>query len=123
MAVGEIPVTWRVIAHTVRGASHVRSGLPNQDAYACLTASDGLPQTVVAISDGHGSESCFRSDVGSKLVIVSATERIQQQLDAAGVTQIIGTDDIYLGNERVGATLERAVADATTWIERAPGPQ
>jgi len=62
-------------------------------------------------------------DVGSKLVIVSATERIQQQLDAAGVTAIIGTDDIHLGNERVGATLERAVADANEWIRRAPGPQ
>ena len=55
--------------------------------------------------------------VGSKLVIVSASERIQEQLRVTGVTDLISPQDIYAGDERVGATLKRAYADATSWIE------
>ena len=55
--------------------------------------------------------------VGSKLVIVSASERIQEQLRVTGVTDLIAPQDIYAGDERVGATLKRAYADATFWIE------
>ena len=54
---------------------------------------------------------------GSKLVIVSASERIQEQLRVTGVTDLISPQDIYAGDERVGATLKRAYADATSWIE------
>ncbi len=53
----------------------------------------------------------------SKLVIVSASERIQEQLRVTGVTDLITPQDIYAGDERVGATLKRAYADATAWIE------
>ena len=54
---------------------------------------------------------------GSKLVIVSASERIQEQLRVTGVTDLIAPQDIYTGDERVGSTLKRAYADATAWIE------
>ena len=54
---------------------------------------------------------------GSKLVIVSASERIQEQLRMTGVTDLIAPENIYTGDERVGATLKRAYADATAWIE------
>ena len=53
---------------------------------------------------------------GSKLVIVSASERIQEQLHVTGVTDLVTPDNIYTGDERVGATLKRAYADAVTWI-------
>ena len=55
--------------------------------------------------------------VGSKLVIVSADEHIIDQLAVTGITDLIGTDNIYPGDERVGATIKRACADATAWIE------
>ena len=55
--------------------------------------------------------------VDSKLVIVSAVERIQDQLRATGVTDVIGADNIYTGDNRVGAALKHAYADATAWIE------
>ena len=55
---------------------------------------------------------------GSKLVIVSASERIQEQLRVTGVTDLITPENIYNGDERVAATLKRAYADAMTWIER-----
>ncbi len=54
---------------------------------------------------------------GSKLVIVSASDRIQEQLRVTGVTDVVAAEDIYAGDERVGATLKRAYADAVTWIE------
>ena len=54
---------------------------------------------------------------GSKLVIVSASERIHEQLRVTGVTDLIAPQDVYAGDERVGATLKRAYADATAWIE------
>ena len=54
----------------------------------------------------------------SKLVIVSASERIQEQLRVTGVTDLITPENVYSGDERVAATLKRAYADAMTWIER-----
>jgi len=55
--------------------------------------------------------------VESKLVIVSANERIQEQLAATGITDVIGSGNVYEGDERVGATLKRAYADATAWVD------
>ena len=52
----------------------------------------------------------------SKLVIVSAAERVIEQLAVTGVTDIVGADSIYPSDEWVGATLARAHADATTWL-------
>lgn len=55
--------------------------------------------------------------VDSKLMIVSANERIIDQLDVTGVTDLIGADNIYPGDERVGATVKRAYADAAVWVD------
>lgn len=54
--------------------------------------------------------------VGSKLVIVSASEHIQDQLRVTGVIGLIAPGNIYTGDERVGATLKRAYAEAESWI-------
>ena len=53
----------------------------------------------------------------SKLVIVSANQRIQEQLAVTGITDLIGAENLYTGDERVGATVKRAHADAMAWIE------
>ena len=53
----------------------------------------------------------------SKLVIVSANQRIQEQLSVTGITDVIGAENIYTGDERVGATLKHAYADAVAWVE------
>ena len=54
--------------------------------------------------------------VDSKLVIVSANETIVEQLRVAGITELIGLDNIYPGDDRVGAALERAHSDAERWV-------
>jgi len=56
--------------------------------------------------------------VGSKLVIVTDSPRIREQLAARGVTDAIGADNVYAGDHRVGAAVERATADARAWVER-----
>jgi sulfate permease, SulP family len=59
---------------------------------------------------------------GSKLVIVSAGEQVQDQLRVTWVTDAVGPENIYTGDERVGATLKRAYADATAWIQQHQPP-
>ena len=56
-------------------------------------------------------------DVESRLMIVSASDRIQEQLEVTGVTAVVGEESLYPSDERVGATIRRAFDDATQWIE------
>lgn len=55
--------------------------------------------------------------VDSKLVIVSANERIIEQLGVTGITRMIGEANVYPGDDRVGATVARAYADAVDWVD------
>src|ERR1035438_5124484 len=78
MAAEALKVEWRAIGESVRGASHVRAKLPNQDAIAWWPESGvGLP-VVLAISDGHGSAKCIVSDVGAHLAVNTALAVMQQ---------------------------------------------
>jgi SulP family sulfate permease len=56
----------------------------------------------------------------SRLMIVSANERIIEQLSVTGITQVIGESAVYRGDERVGAAIERAWADADEWVASRP---
>ena len=68
---------WSAVAASVRGAAHLRSGLPNQDAVRWIEW-DGV--TVLALSDGHGSSRCFRSDTGARLAASTATRVLSSEL-------------------------------------------
>jgi SulP family sulfate permease len=52
----------------------------------------------------------------SKLVLSSVSDRVLEQLRVARVTDVVDADDLYLGDERVGATLKRAHDDALAWV-------
>ncbi len=56
-------------------------------------------------------------EVGSRLVVVSANERVTEQLAAIGVSDIIGPDAVYASESRIGAATDRALADARAWVE------
>ena len=72
---------WRIAGQSVRGASHVRAGIPNQDAIGWLPESGaGLP-LALTVSDGHGSAKCFRSDVGARLAVKTTKRVIQEFLE------------------------------------------
>src|SRR5436305_1513624 len=47
---------WRVAGASVRGASHMRSGLPNQDALCCLPIAGGPPLVAPADVRLFGNE-------------------------------------------------------------------
>lgn len=53
---------------------------------------------------------------GSKLMIVSASDRVIEQLRVTGVTALIGISNIYQSDEWLGATVTRAYQDAQDWI-------
>jgi sulfate permease, SulP family len=54
--------------------------------------------------------------VGSKLVVVSTNERIDEQLAVTGITGLIGAENVYAGDHRVGAAIRRAHDDARAWV-------
>jgi sulfate permease, SulP family len=58
-----------------------------------------------------------------KLVLVSANPRIRAQLELTGVADLIGRENLYEGNERLGGAVRRAYQDATAWIENVDVPE
>jgi hypothetical protein len=69
---------WHIISESVKGASHERSGQPNQDAIGSSSLSgDSLP-LIVAISDGHGGAKYFRSDKGASFAVEAAINTLSQ---------------------------------------------
>ena len=81
MAATVADTRWWVIGKSVRGASHVRTGLPNQDAIGWLQVEGVDRRLIVAVSDGHGSAKYFRSHTGSRLAIETALALGQEFLD------------------------------------------
>lgn len=84
---------WYVVSASVQGAAHKRAGKPNQDAVLDRRADDAWEIVVAAVADGHGSSKSFRSAIGSKLAVESATEHLAQQAkrleaDASPLTMI-----------------------------------
>jgi serine/threonine protein phosphatase PrpC len=69
---------WHIIGESVKGASHERSGQPNQDAIGRSSLSgDSLP-LIVAVSDGHGGAKYFRSDKGASFAVKAAIDTLSQ---------------------------------------------
>jgi serine/threonine protein phosphatase PrpC len=78
--------TWSLGGATVRGAAHVRRGLPNQDAIGWVPATAGPAQAAdvfaAAVADGHGGAAYYRSDVGARLAVEAAKEILGRFLQA-----------------------------------------
>jgi len=57
---------------SVRGASHVRAGSPNQDSIGWLETPDAGGGLLLALADGHGSAKCPRSEQGARFAVEAA---------------------------------------------------
>jgi len=68
---------WGVRGSSTRGASHLRSGLPNQDSLGTWW-DEPRGRAVVVVSDGHGSARHFRSDTGSRLAVEAAMSVLRE---------------------------------------------
>lgn len=79
---------WRVISASVRGSSHQRTGMPNQDAIDYGVSGKGDANVMVlAVSDGHGSGKHFRSQVGSTLAVHVAVKVMQASVATAAIDE------------------------------------
>lgn len=99
-----MPIEWRVVGQSVRGATHERNGLPNQDAICWLPASGRGSPAVLAVADGHGSPRYSRSHIGATL----AVERSAQLMDEFLCSQTDG-DNLSLIKHAAEEWLPRAL--------------
>lgn len=67
---------------TVRGHLHILSEMPCEDSSISFSAEDGR-YNIAIVADGHGSKSCYRSDVGSKTAADVALGCLKELAEAA----------------------------------------
>lgn len=90
-------VAWRPLGKSVKGASHIRLGKPNQDAILWFPESVGRLPVILAIADGHGSDRSSRSHEGSRLAAETAVGVLKEYfyktetLDAAQTRDVAYT--------------------------------
>lgn len=65
---------WTAVVASVIGDLHIKKNLPNQDAIAYYRLPGNSSALVMAVSDGHGSEKCPRSDIGAALAVNTAVK-------------------------------------------------
>lgn len=78
-----VPQGVHLIGASVRGATHLRRGLPNQDSWGAWCGEEGAWPVVVAVADGHGSARSPRSDRGSRFAVEIALEIGREWLRSA----------------------------------------
>jgi len=71
---GPISIKWKAAGESVRGAKHVSSNTLNQDALRIWPEDGAGPPLILAVADGHGEISHFRSNIGSQLAVDAAIE-------------------------------------------------
>jgi serine/threonine protein phosphatase PrpC len=74
-------VEWRIIGETIAGASHLRVGRLNQDAILQVRESGVYAPIVLSLSDGHGSNKCFRSHCGSRFAVTIGAQLMRELID------------------------------------------
>ena len=65
---------WCIIASSVEGATHTRNGKPNQDRIEFFIGDQGKLPVILAVADGHGGKSYFRSGKGAELAVETSLE-------------------------------------------------
>ncbi|PTY03388.1 hypothetical protein DB346_05770 [Verrucomicrobia bacterium LW23] len=74
---------WVFTSCSIRGTSHERKGMPNQDFVEIACVPNGPPLPIrVAIADGHGSQRSFRSQAGSRLAVEAALAELEKMSQA-----------------------------------------
>lgn len=66
----------QVFHKSVTGASHQRKGIPCQDASTSWVSSDRKLKIIV-VADGHGDQTCIRSDRGSAIAVSCAMQALR----------------------------------------------
>lgn len=110
MSVEKPTLRWQVVGQSVRGASHDRTGMPNQDAISWLPTAGSGPSLVLAVADGHGSARYSRSHIGADLGVATATHLISEfiagQVDADNLSVVKRAAEEWLPGALVRTWLE-----------------
>src|SRR2546425_13201093 len=77
-----VTAQWRVSGESVHGASHASDGLPHQGAISWTPPSGEGAHVILAVSDGHGSATHFRSAIGAALAVRVATKEMEHLLQS-----------------------------------------
>ncbi len=103
---------WSVIGATVRGAAHVRTNRPNQDAILWWTPEHGNGSVaILTVADGHGSAKCFRSEMGARLAVTTATDVMRLFVGGPGADPMLSNVKRTI-EERLPRELARRWVDA-----------
>lgn len=101
--------SWIIGGASARGAAHVRSGRPNQDAVKWRPESSSGVRVSGAVSDGHGAPVHFRSDVGARLAATGAADLLAWHMDDAETDEA----DIAVAGEFVAHWQNAVTAHST----------
>ncbi len=80
----ETAAAWSAVTASVRGASHDRTGLPNQDAVRVADVEGRTLGVVAAVADGHGGSRYVRSATGSSVAVDIACDVAREVLQELG---------------------------------------
>lgn len=53
----------------------------------------------------------------SRLILMSIRPRVMDQMVVTGLADVVGTDNLYPGDDWVGREMREAMADAETWVD------
>ena len=111
----ELPSKWQAAGASVRGAAHIRAGMPNQDAIAWLSPPDPHQPILLALADGHGSPRYLRSHRGAKLAVRLALDLLEdfatQQADEPNLSAVKSAAEDHLPRAMVRSWQDAVVAD------------
>jgi hypothetical protein len=115
VAVAQAP-RWQTLSGSARGASHERTGAPNQD-FAQTAAFGHGDGAIIAVADGHGDELHGRSDRGARFATEAAVAALRSWVGAAtGSEDAVRDAAACLPETIVRAWRDRVFAD----LERDP---
>jgi SulP family sulfate permease len=78
-----------------------------------LRGKPDVGSTLIGILDSYAASLV---QVGSKLMMVTDSDRILQQLERTGVAEQIGDENLYRGGTRLLGTVIQASSDAQDWV-------
>ncbi len=105
MSINEMSQKYCVIVSSVKGATHVSSGLPNQDAIHYLPETGEGPPLILSVSDGHGDARSFRSQVGSAIAVKTVGRVLEEFYNEHSQTSSHLTMIKRIAEERLPITL------------------
>ena len=96
---------WKILAQSVIGTGHIRSGLPCQDSCLADVASTG-DATVAILVCADGSGSATHSDVGARLACEAVVKYVQTDIREGQTIADIERDTVLFWVERARETLQ-----------------